>query len=161
MRFGWLFLVALSGCPAGSDEAPPQPVDAAARITTRAPEPPARAEPEPLAATGPLTPEAQEREELLFTGRLRLAERDYLGALARFEEVIGRWGAHPDGYSHRAAVRASRGEFAAALEDYDRALELIPAGDPRRELTQRHRTNVAESAAQARATGDDERSWRR
>jgi tetratricopeptide (TPR) repeat protein len=103
--------------PAG---APAEPREPAAPI---APAPAAV----PVAADG----DSRTVPELLHAGKLRMIARDHAGAIELFERVIAREPQNADGYSHRGSARASLGQIEGALDDYGRALILLPEDDPR------------------------------
>ncbi len=56
---------------------------------------------------------------------------DHRAAIELFSIVVEREPRNPDGYGHRGSARASVGDIEGALDDYGRALILLPEDDPR------------------------------
>jgi tetratricopeptide (TPR) repeat protein len=55
--------------------------------------------------------------------------KDYLGAIADYDTVIWLMPDFADAYQNRAEMEVKIGEYADALADFDKALELYPQGD--------------------------------
>lgn len=65
-------------------------------------------------------------QEILNRGMTRRSSFDFLGALEDFGQLIAYCPDYAEGYNQRAFVHYLRRDFAAALLDLDRALELSP-----------------------------------
>lgn len=65
-------------------------------------------------------------QAILDRGMTRRAAFDFLGALEDFDQLIAYCSDYAEGYNQRAFVHYLRRDFAAALADLDRALELDP-----------------------------------
>lgn len=70
-------------------------------------------------------PDAQ-AQEILDRGMTRRSAFDFLGAMSDFDRLIDYCPDYAEGYNQRAFVHYLRRDFAAALEDLDRALALSP-----------------------------------
>jgi tetratricopeptide (TPR) repeat protein len=65
-------------------------------------------------------------QAMLNQGMRARAAFDFLNALNRFDALVGYCPFYAEGYNQRAFVNFMRGDYAAALPDLDRALELSP-----------------------------------
>ncbi|MFZ5961995.1 tetratricopeptide repeat protein [Thalassococcus sp. BH17M4-6] len=65
-------------------------------------------------------------QELLDTGMRARGSYDYLRAIEAFDRLIAYCPDYAEGYNQRAFVNFLRQDYAAALPDLDRALELSP-----------------------------------
>lgn len=65
-------------------------------------------------------------QEMLDEGMRARAQFDFLRALDRFDRLVGYCPFFAEGYNQRAFVNFLRQDYAAALPDLDRALELSP-----------------------------------
>lgn len=70
-------------------------------------------------------PDAQ-AQAILDRGMTKRSAFDFLGALTEFDQLIAYCPEYAEGYNQRAFVHYLRRDFAAALLDLDRALELSP-----------------------------------
>ncbi|NIZ15325.1 tetratricopeptide repeat protein [Phaeobacter sp. HF9A] len=68
----------------------------------------------------------EQAQAMLDRGMTRRSGYDFLGALEEFDALIAYCPAYAEGYNQRAFVHYLRRDFAAALADLDRALELSP-----------------------------------
>lgn len=65
-------------------------------------------------------------QEMLDEGMRARSQYDFLRALDRFDALVGYCPHYAEGYNQRAFVNFLRQDYAAALPDLDRALELNP-----------------------------------
>ncbi|MFD1159263.1 tetratricopeptide repeat protein [Roseovarius aestuarii] len=65
-------------------------------------------------------------QELLDEGMSRRAAYDYDGAMVALDALVAYCPAYAEGYNQRAFVNFLRQDFATALPDLDRAIELSP-----------------------------------
>ncbi|RVT85943.1 tetratricopeptide repeat protein [Rhodobacteraceae bacterium CCMM004] len=66
-------------------------------------------------------------QALLDDGMARRSSYDFLGAQAAFDRLVGYCPDYAEGYNQRAFVAFLRQDYAAALEDLDRALARAPS----------------------------------
>ncbi|WP_413782784.1 tetratricopeptide repeat protein [Thalassovita sp.] len=65
-------------------------------------------------------------QAVLDSGLRKRASYDFLGALAEFDKLVDYCPDYAEGYNQRAFVNFIRQDYAVALEDLDRALDLSP-----------------------------------
>ena len=65
-------------------------------------------------------------QEMLDRGMQRRAAYDFEAAIAAFDELVAYCPGYAEGYNQRAFVNFLREDYAVALEDLERALELAP-----------------------------------
>ncbi len=65
-------------------------------------------------------------QEMLDRGMQRRAAYDFDAAIAAFEELVAYCPDYAEGYNQRAFVNFLRQDYATALEDLERALDLAP-----------------------------------
>jgi tetratricopeptide (TPR) repeat protein len=65
-------------------------------------------------------------QDLLDEGMARRASHDYDGAVAAFDALVAYCPDYAEGYNQRAFVNFIRQDYAAALPDLERALDLSP-----------------------------------
>ncbi len=65
-------------------------------------------------------------QEMLDRGMERREAYDFAAALAAFDELVAYCPDYAEGYNQRAFVNFLRGEYALAVEDLEKALELRP-----------------------------------
>lgn len=65
-------------------------------------------------------------QQLLDEGMQRRSNYDFLGARNALERLIAYCPDYAEGYNQRAFASYLGGDYAAALEDLDRALEIMP-----------------------------------
>ncbi|WP_212524013.1 tetratricopeptide repeat protein [Actibacterium sp. MT2.3-13A] len=125
-----LSLILLSG-PAWAGDCPPAP-DHGARLAAliaaaqaAATEPEARRITDDMWALWTDAPDAR-AQELLNAGMERRAAYDFAGAARAFDALVAYCPDYAEGYNQRAFVAFLRQDYAAALEDLERALALTP-----------------------------------
>ena len=65
-------------------------------------------------------------QEVLDAGMARREGHDFLGAIAEFDRLVAYCPDYAEGYNQRAFAHFLRGDYARALADLDRALDLQP-----------------------------------
>lgn len=65
-------------------------------------------------------------QEMLDMGMSRRQSFDFLGALEDFDRLVAYCPNYAEGYNQRAFVNYLREDFASALKDLDKTLEMIP-----------------------------------
>lgn len=68
----------------------------------------------------------EQAQAILDRGMTRRAAYDFVGAIEDFDALVAYCPDYAEGYNQRAFVHFLRGDFAAALIDLDRALDLSP-----------------------------------
>ncbi|MBI2932030.1 MAG: tetratricopeptide repeat protein [Planctomycetes bacterium] len=71
-------------------------------------------------------------EGWLWRGWTRFNKGDRDNALADFEETLRRNPSEAEAYAGRATIRKDRSDIAGAIEDYTKAMELLPQSSSRR-----------------------------
>ena len=63
---------------------------------------------------------------LLNEGREKLQSNDYIGAIERFNKIILVKSEFADAYSLRAYAKLNLGDYRGSVDDYSRAIEIVP-----------------------------------
>lgn len=128
----WIILTLLLATSANADTCPPAPDHSAqmtkliAQIQTAKDHTTARAITSQMWQLWRDAPDAR-AQSLLDRGIARREASDYTAAYAALDELVKYCPAYAEGHNQRAFVQFLRTDYASAIEDLDRALELSPS----------------------------------